>query len=473
MRYKTTPRAHQQQALDRMKGRPGFSLMMGVGTGKSWCVLNDAALQCETPLLIIVAPNGVHEDTWPTEIAKHWPGAPPLVGVTRAGRRDHGLQTLLAQPTHPMRIACVHYESFYSDTGADVVATLARQARGSAYLVLDESHRIKTPSAKLTRKLWNLSRLCGWRRILSGTMTTKGYEDLYAQYRFLSPDIIGCTTYAAFKAMFLVQVPVYDENGRVRYTMPKGYQNLPYLFQRIAPVTFQVHKKDCLDLPPQTWVDRPVVLSGAQRQLYNALIEDNVALLDSGQVVLADQIIVRLMRLQQIVAGHVGTGPNQWEPVACPRLEDCADTVAQSDGKTLVWARFVPDRIQLLKLFREQGIGALEYTTDTAADVLHRFRTDPGIQALILNPASAGAGLTLNEAPNAVHYSLSFRWDHLAQSEGRNHRDGQTVPVTYTTLVARGTTDDHVRRVLRAGADVAATLQTTPELQGWLRTPVP
>ena len=466
--YKTAPYAHQAEALRRMAGQPAYALMMGVGTGKSWCVLNDACAQ-QADVLVVVAPSGVHDYTWPRdEIPRHWSGPEPLVGITKASRKDYGLRDLLHTPTAPVRIACVHYEALTSPTGVDAVATLLRSAR-HAYMALDESHNIKTPKAQRTKTALKLGQLAAVRRTLSGTMVTRGYEDLFAQYKFLNPAILGVSSFTAFKAQYCEMVTGHASGNSHTFQKLVGYKNLDQLFRLIGPYTYQVHKDQCLDLPPQSWVTRHVPLSTAQYQLYNDLQRHAVALTASGAVVTGEQAITLLLRLQQILAGHVSVGPGQWEPVACPRLEHCADVVRQADGKTLVWARFVPDRVQLLDTFRQAGVGAVAY--DGQPDTLARFRRDPGLRALIVNPATGGAGLTLNEAPNAVHYSLSFKWVDLEQSEGRNHRSGQTVPVTYTTLVAPDTIDQHVLATLRARQDVADTVRNAPALGRWLRTP--
>jgi SNF2 family DNA or RNA helicase len=465
--FKTAPYAHQATALDRMADAPGFALMMGVGTGKSWCVLNDAHLN-GVDTLVIVAPSGVHESTWAREeIPKHWSGPEPLVGVTRSGRKDYGLRELLQTPNAPVRIACVHYEALTSVYGLDAVAALLRQSRTGAYMVLDESHNIKTPTSRRTKASWKLGQLAAYRRILSGTMTTRGYEDLYAQFRFLNPAIIGSPSFTAFKQEFCELVTGHASGNSHTFQKLVGYKNLDRLFKRLAPFTFQAHKDQCLDLPAQTWATRPVVLSEAQQQHYNALRSQSITMAENGAIISAEQAITQLLRLQQVLAGHLPTGAGTYEPLPCPRVDACVDVAAQCDGKVLVWARFIPDRTRLLDAFQKAQIGAVLYTGQD--DELQRFRRDPGLKALILSAAMGGAGLTLNEAPNAIHYSLSFKWVDLEQSEGRNHRSGQLVPVSYTTLVAPGSVDEHVLATLRAKQDVADVVRNADQLARWVR----
>ena len=58
-------------------------------------------------------------------------------------------------------------------------------------MVVDESSKIKTPGAKRTKLITFFGRSAVCRRILTGTPVTKGPEDLFAQFKFLNPDILG------------------------------------------------------------------------------------------------------------------------------------------------------------------------------------------------------------------------------------------------------------------------------------------
>jgi len=68
-------------------------------------------------------------------------------------------------------------------------------------IILDESHRIKTPSAKKTRAIWALAPIADYRLIMTGTVVTKSKRlfDIYAQWKFLNPDRFGSLTFNDFK----------------------------------------------------------------------------------------------------------------------------------------------------------------------------------------------------------------------------------------------------------------------------------
>src|SRR5690606_39430123 len=59
----------------------------------------------------------------------------------------------------------------------------------------------------------------GWlgvkRIVLSGTSITQGLEDLYTQYKFLDPEIIGLDSYYTFRARYCVTIPVDRKSTRL------------------------------------------------------------------------------------------------------------------------------------------------------------------------------------------------------------------------------------------------------------------
>ena len=66
------------------------------------------------------------------------------------------------------------------------------------------------------------------------------------------------------------------------------------------------------------------------------------------------------------------------------------------------------------------------------------------VSGALIWPAAAGTGFTFTAASFTIYESLSWRYDHYAQSQDRNHRIGQTEPVTYMRLLAADTIEEAV-----------------------------
>ena len=79
--------------------------------------------------------------------------------------------------------------------------------------------------------------------------------------------------------------------------------------------------------------------------------------------------------------------------------------------------------------------------------------------------AAAGTGFTLTAASYTIYESMSWRFDHYAQSQDRNHRIGQTQPVSYLRLIAADTIDEAVARALERKSGMARGLLSDPDAQ--------
>ena len=69
-------------------------------------------------------------------------------------------------------------------------------------MIVDESTTIKTPTAKRTKNLLKISKDVGYKRILTGTPVTKSPLDIFSQFAFLNPKILGQKNYYAFRARY-------------------------------------------------------------------------------------------------------------------------------------------------------------------------------------------------------------------------------------------------------------------------------
>lgn len=458
--FKTTPYDHQRDVFAATKDAPAYALYWEMGTGKTKAIIDTAAslfMRKRITLLVVVAPNGVHaqwireSDDDPGEMQKHCPV--PWVGFANgrgfwAARRLNALKDALHDHSR-LCVVAVNTEACSTERGASIIkrAMLGR----NALLVLDESHSIKSPSAQRTRRLTKLAPLAKYRRIMSGTPITKGQEDLFAQYRFLDPNIIGCQTFAAF-------VGTYCIKGGYEGREIIGYRNLGTLNRLLQPYTSRVEKSQCLDLPPKVYMTRDVPLSGEQLVAYDRGVEVLRQALDDPAYPIKNAL-EGLLRLRQLVGGHMPDGT----PLPAPRFETVLDIVQQCEGRVVVWAVYQPEIARLEATLSGNGFPVLRYdgttTADERAEALRRYATEPRC-VLVANPAAGGTGLNLDGASVVVYYSHTFNAAHRWQSEDRTHRATTRATVTYIDLVAPGTVERKIVAALRRKRSVAdMTLQ--------------
>lgn len=474
---KTTPFAHQVEALERSARAPFFALFLGPGTGKSKITLDEAGdLYTEGLIdaLVVFAPNGVHRQWVLKEVPTHL-NVPYAAGLYRSGmgKRQREAVEAVASANGVLRILCVNIEAMAHKSAVDFVTAWIKAA-GRCMVAIDESQRIKTPSSKTAMNLLKLrstkkgglGHLIPYRRILTGTPVTVGYEDLYNQLRFLDPGILDCHTKAEFQAMYCQMAMVGG------YPKIVGYRNIKAMRARLAPYVYARKRTECLDLPPQQWVTRYTELTTEQRQAYLELRDEYMTQLQSGVWVTGEQAMTRTRMLQQVVAGHVtdpetrGLGPQHRKVLELPtnRYTDAVELVQAMPGKVLVWAEEQFEIARMMRTFADAGIKAVAYygaVSRKQRDVnLDAFMADPTIKAWVANPACGGVGLTINEASDSLYVTHGYSYEKREQSEARNHRPGQTADrVLYTDMIAKGTIEERVRRRVNSRRELAAEIE--------------
>jgi len=458
---RTPDQPWQARVRERSQNWIAGAILMDPGMGKTKVVLDTAGaayVAGAIDTLVAIAPNGVHE-VWAEEAAKHL-GIPHVAAVYRSGTVNNPVRAALRVRD---RLVVIALNVELLSTAAGLARCREVMAGRRVLLVLDESQKIRTPGTARTRNAWRLGEAAVMRRITTGTVVTRGFENLYAQYRFLHPLIIGCKTYTEFKARYCVLRGPFNEIV--------GYQNVEDLLARIGRRTAFAYESE-MGLAEPIVRTRYTALSAEQARLYRSLKETFLAELRSGAVIEAPLMITRLQKFQQLVAGHLRDTEGEWHPVPTPRIADTVDVVANAPSKTIVWAQWQPDIVQLSVAFTKAGIPHVTYyggnTTAVNRENLARFKTDPAVHCFLSTQSSGGAGLTINEAKHTVNFSHTFNTEHTWQARKRNHRLGQESVIQVTNLVARGTIDVTLLASERKKADFAALLRSPDLVARWL-----
>ena len=311
----------------------------------------------------------------------------------------------------------------------------------------------------------DIAKYAKYRRILTGTPITKSPLDLYMQFCFLDKGILGFTNFYSFKHYF-EDVMLVGPAGKM---FPKhvAFKNLDKLQALVAPHSMRILKKDCLDLPEKIYITQHYELAAEQLEQYVNLKKDNVAFptvplsdeellraVQEGDVLLANHALTKLLRLQQILSGYMPLENNRVHQMfviieANPRIQALLDAVEDVEGKIIIWCRFVHEIQTLMTLFKDCAVSYYgEMKQKDRQEAYESFKKHDHIRYFIANPSCAGYGLTINEASTVVYYSNDFNLETRLQSEDRCHRIGQTKNVTYIDIVAVGTIDEHIRRIL-------------------------
>jgi SNF2 family DNA or RNA helicase len=150
---------------------------------------------------------------------------------------------------------------------------------------------------------------------------------------------------------------------------------------------------------------------------------------------------------------------------------------AEKNLKTLVWANFVPNLLELHKrilapyepalIYGGVRSGGLDEEYLTREQELRRFRKDPGCLVLLANPAAMSEGVSLHEeCHDAIYVDRTFNAGQYLQSLDRIHRLGLPpgTETRITFLVSTGTVDEIVAARVRTKAERLSRMLSDPNL---------
>lgn len=480
---KTTPMAHQLVGQERLDANPAaFALAAEQGTGKTWMLLNDAERQFmrgRINALLVVAPKGVHTNWVRREIPKHM-SIPVRSGHWKSGagvRHMAKLETLLHSTVGELVVLSMNIDALNTKTGEAFAERFLMTHE--AMMVIDESSRIKTQSSGRTKACVSLGKLAKSRRIASGTMITNGPLDAFAQFEFLAPGkgLLGTRSYRAFVAEYAEVLP--PDNNMVKAIKAKArgniepqivardtkgrpkYRNLDKLRALMAPYTYRVLKKDCLDLPEKIYQVLTYELEPAQRKIYDMINEELMYLRPDDDV---DRFtaLTKMTKIRQAVSGFLMVDGEATVLVDDhPRLQLLREIVEDTDGKFIVWATFREELAQIGRALDAMGISHVQYhggVKDADRELAVDGFQEGDTRAFVGQQQSGGIGLTLTAAEHVIYYSSDFSLENRLQSEDRAHRIGTVKNVLYTDLAAADTIDEKIAYVLQSKGDVASAI---------------
>jgi len=477
-KFKTKPFDHQQTALDAAGSKGSFGFFMEMGTGKSKVLIDNMGklfLEGKINFALVIAPKGVYRNWVAKEIPQHMSDDVPL-RVIRWVASPNKKQTeeirSIAKGFAGLTVFVMNVEAFSSAKGQTVGKWMAKNLGKYGMIAIDESTTIKNPKAKRTKALMDIADGFSYKRLLTGSPITKSPLDIYAQAEFLQRGMLG-DSYWAFQGRYAVTKQ--QKMGARSFTQIVGYRYLDELTEKIATFSYRVLKKECLDLPDKTYTVRYVTLTPEQVKMYNDISRQAMLLLDNGELVSAPAVITQLLRLQQILSGHIKTDEGDIEYFPTKRTDALKEIMSEHHGKAIIWSRFRHDIKSITSMLnKEFGPGsAAAYFGDTKDDerlaIVQNFQ-DPNhpLKYFVGNPATAGYGLTLTEANLVVYYANDFNLETRIQSEDRAHRIGQKNPVTYIDLISEGTIDERIVESLRNKINIGA-LVLGEKAREWLK----
>ena len=483
---------HQETANEHLWNNDVFALIMEQGTGKSRPILDDWVRRVYAGLaqdLVIFAPKGCYlnwiignEDN-PSEIDRWLPGGFVFTAAPWISGANTKQTLALARLLHATvpRILVMNIEALNLPKSPARKYLLEFLAKRKVIGVVDESTTIAHESAKRTKYLlFEVAHRFVTRRILSGLVAPESAMDLYTQYHYLDPRIIGLPSFITFMRRY-AEIEMVDyrpmhlrDSNRFKL-VPKilSYKNLDELNQKIMAKSYRVTKDEVLDLPPKIYKFWDVELDEDQRKIYRQMRDIATAQLKEGLYSTASMKLDQLGKLQHILCGHVRNEDGTLTDIPETRTDAIIEILHGHAGKAIIWCpwpqalRKIRDR--LCEEFGEDSTVGYWGETKLEDRVIARDRimNDDACRFIVSNQSVGKFGNTWTSCNLVIYYANSFDNEDRQQSEDRAHRIGQTKSVTYIDLRAKGTIDEKLIHVLRKKINMASTL-VGDEFRTWL-----
>ena len=435
---KYSPHDYQTYATNFILDHPVAAVFLDMGLGKSIITLTAIFDLCLDSFLIrkvlVIAPLRVARDTWPYEIRK-WDHL-------------HGLSYSVAVGTEMERKAALRQRAFVYIINRENVQWLVEES-GIPFdydmVVIDELSSFKSYQAKRFRSLTKVrpkvKRIVG----LTGTPSSNGLMDLWAEFRILDMGKrLGRYITHYRNAYFQPD----KRNGQVVFS----YKPLPgaeeAIYEKISDITISMKAADHLKMPECVLNEVKVDLSTKEREVYDSMKHDLVVSL-AGEEIDAGNAAALGNKLSQMANGAVYGEDRRVFSIHDKKLDALEDLIEAANGKPVLvayWFKHDMERIQqrLKKLH-------IPFSTMDTSDSIARWNRGE-IPVALIHPASAGHGLNIQSGGSTlIWFGLTWSLELYQQTNARLWRQGQQAEtVVIHHIITKNTIDERIMSALRS-----------------------
>ncbi|HOV23363.1 MAG TPA: DEAD/DEAH box helicase [Candidatus Marinimicrobia bacterium] len=434
---KTKPFPHQVEAIEYITSKISVPLFDEQGLGKTKIVIEALCNNMEQGIIdgaLIICKKHLIEN-WKDEIETH---SHLKYIVLRGNANEKGLKFM-------------GYSHFYIINYESVIGEVERlkmflKIRKMA-IVLDESHKIKNPNAKITRATLDLKDLATKRIIITGTPIANKPLDLWTQFYFLDNGNLLGDDYKKFEKTYSINLK--GDN------LPEQEARFNNLREIILSNSIRRLKKDVLELPEKIYIDKYVQIEGQQKKIYAQLKKElyiEITNIEGEKIIDESNVLLKkLLRLAQIASNPflIDKAYNE-TPAKFPLLDTLIESILEQKEKVIVWSCFVDNIRILYKRYKKFGSLILygDLPIEKRNEIVKQFRNNNEFMILIANPSAAREGLTLTSANNAIYLDRNFNLVDYLQSQDRIHRISQTKECKIYKLIAKSTIDEYIDEII-------------------------
>ena len=413
---KTKPYDYQEKIAQDIVGSGDYSvgLFMKMGTGKTITSLRIFELLWEAnavdKLLVVCLKCKIQD--WKDEIEEQWKWP----------------------PQHEV----INFESIWRPKRADYYKSFVDNR---TMIIIDESHKMKSNSSKVTKYLMELRENTRYKLILTGTPQSHEYIDYYPQMRFID-QIDFDMPYKKWEKIYVQKE--LDSQGNHYFYVIKGYNFTDVLDNAIASKAYyHVYESD-YDKPIEIYQDIEHSKQAVKFQKDRVFRDPDTERCDD---VIADNIMSLRTYMRQSCSGFIRN-----YDIESPKEEWLKEFLEIEPGRIVIFVNFIREVEKLeelcKKMKRPVGVyyGARKFLTPFKEN-------ENGIA--IVNYQSGATGINDLCISNIGIFYGPPDGDYIlfAQAKARLDRIGQTKQPVFYYLQTKGSLEKAIYSSLKVGED--------------------
>lgn len=295
---------------------------------------------------------------------------------------------------------------------------------GFDLIVVDEASAYKNAQTSRWKDLRDLTRVIKGLWMLTGTPAAQSPADAFGLAKLVNPKGVP-QFFTHFKDMVMTKVSQY------RY-IPKP--TAKHIVHTALQPAIRFEKRQCIDLPPLTFVERDAPLTPQQSGFYK-LLKKEMMIEAAGEEISAVNAATQINKLLQISCGSIYTDTGEVVDFdVSNRLNVVQEIVDECSNKVLIFVPFTHSIALLEKHLTKNNITCEvingSVSVNKRSDVVKQFQEQPDPKVLIIQPQAASHGLTLTAADTIIWYAPCTSVETYLQANARIDRPGQVNPMT-------------------------------------------
>ena len=434
MEYK--PHNYQAYCIQRIIEDAAVGLFLRPGLGKTSITLSAIKIlryyRWSIRKALVVAPKKVAEGTWSKEAAK-WDHLKHLRVVTVLGTTAKRIKAL----NTPADVYVINRENI------PWLVDYYKQQWPFDMVVLDESTSFKNGRSKRFKALKLVRRFMRKVVLLTGTPSSSGLEDLWAQIYLLDEGARLGKTITQYRQMY------FDCNTHgghfTEYKAKDGAEAA--VLNAISDICISMKAEDYLELPACIDHEVPVVLDDKALKAYKQF-ERDLLLEVNEEVITANTAGVLTGKLQQFCSGAIYDNDKKVVHLHDCKLDAYMELLESISGEPCItFYGYQHDKERILGALSKTKLRVRVYEGTDDEDAWNAGQID----VLLVHPSSCAYGLNLQAGGrHIIWFSPNWSFELNDQGKCRLWRQGSPYDKVYVHyLIVQGCVDEDIIAAIR------------------------